>query len=302
MRILRSAVFLLFVIVLLNGCSSRKKLLHLGLISPSTNHLPVLVALEEGLLTEENMKIHWFTSGWEVNEALVSGRIDLAIMPFTYAWQGVAENKRVRIISFLERESDGIIARKEISTIEELEGLKIGVLRASTLDIFLHLAIDIYGFSPEIVYFRTPTEMAVALNSGFVDALSFYVPAIFQFDERFHPIFWYSDIFPEHPCCDLIALEESLIGKKEAVQSFLAAMQESCQILATDREKGISLIVTHFGYDRDIARKTLRQQKFITGKEEEGKRFQELTIRKMQELGYIRKAPLSSEVYHDIPE
>lgn len=293
-------ILLILSVIFFISCSAKDDLLQVGLIAPSTNHLPLLAALEEDILSADEFRIHWFASGWEVNEALINGRIDLSIMPFTYAWQGISEGKDVRILSFLERESDGIIARKEIRNLHDLTGRKVGVLRASTLDVFFRLIMDMYDLHPEIIYFRTPTEMATALTSGHVDALSFYVPAIFQFSEDFHTLMWYSEIFPQHPCCDLVVFEKSLREKREQIKKFVAAMQESCYILSGEPDKGAELIVKHFHYDRETAKETLLQQKFITGLDEEGIEFQQKVIGKMFEMGYIRRIVPVDEVYYDI--
>lgn len=301
-RIIIHLFLLPILLLLLTNCVDRKEILYIGLIAPSTNHLPLLIAGEEDLMNNDRMKIHHFTSGWEANEALINGRIDVAIMPFTYAWQGVSENRGIRIISFLERESDGIIARAEINSLEELDGKRVGVLRASTLDIFFHMVIDEYGIEPDIVYFRTPTEMATALTSKHVDALSFYVPSIFQFDERFKVIFWYSELYPEHPCCDIIANEKSLSTKGDLVSGFMEIISEGARIIDTERDRGVKAIEKNFGYDLEIAAKTLEQQKFIYGLEIEGVLFQQEVAAKMLELGYMRKMVEPGEVYYDIFE
>ena len=296
------AVMILWLIITFGGCNVRDERLQVGIIAPSTNHLPLLIALKEGLLSEPDLQIHRFASGWEANEALINGRIDLAIVPFTYAWQARSERKGVKIISFLERESDGIIVRREITTLEELHGKRVGLLRASTLDIFFHLLVDELEIKPEIIYFRTPTEMAAALTSGSVDALSFYVPPIFQFDERFQPLLWYSDYFPEHPCCDVMVFEKSLGSKRSQVESFLLAMEKSSEILQNDPEKGIVITMEHFGYNRQVAEMTLQHQKFITGLDEAGLLFQQKVAKKMAEMGYLRGEVDPAEVFYDIFE
>jgi len=290
------------VIIIMAGCNRSRDRIDIGIIAPSTNHLPLLVALENGLISNDEVKIHRFLSGWETNEALIGGRIDLAIMPFTYAWQAISEGKELKILSFLERESDGIISRKEIEHIEDLEGKRIGVLRASTLDIFLFLVIDELKIEPEVIYFRTPTEMSVALNNGYVDALSFYVPPIFEFDDRFHILFWYSQLFPEHPCCDIIVNENSLETNAKQIDRLLKAILEGCEMLNNEPEQGVSIIVEQFGYDAITARKSLTQQKFIGGLEKEGQLFQERATTKMTELGYLRKRVDKEKVYYDNSE
>ena len=91
--------------------------------------------------------------------------------------------------NFLSFPLNGIITKKEIQSIQELDGKKIGVLRASTLDIFCEMFAEKYNISLEQIYFRTPVEMATALQRGEVDALSYYVPSIFRFNEDFHIFF-----------------------------------------------------------------------------------------------------------------
>ena len=282
------------------GCTKDTSKLRLGLIAPSTDHLPVGYALEKGFLSHDLVKIHYFTSGWEVNEALITGRIDIAIMPFTYGWQAVAEGKEVKIISFFERESDGIIARKGIDNIRQLDGLRLGTLRASTLDVFAHMVAEDFNINPEIVYFRTPTEMAIALKRGYVDALSFYVPAIFNFTDDMTIIFWYSEYYPKHPCCDLIASDEAIENKEDQIRELLKVLEESCYHLSKSMSESIKHIERSYKLSLEVAESTLKHTKFIMGFDEEGVAFQQQTAKKMYELGYLRRQVAPGEVYYDI--
>ncbi len=290
---------LLITITLLLSCADKDKKLRLGIIAPSTDHFPVGLAFENELLDKDMISIFSFNSGWEVNEAIAAGRLDLAIMPFTYGWQSVSEGKDLKIISFFERESDGIITNKDILSIEELDGKKIGVLRASTLDVFVHLLIDDFNINPDLVYFRTPTEMAMALKSNLVDALSFYVPAIFEFDEDFHVLMWYSELFPEHPCCDLIATQWALDHKSEMIGSFMTGISHSCDLINNHHDIGTNSIQKQYGLSRNKAAKTLQQTKFILGLDTKGIEFQQRVADKMLDLGYLRNKVGSEEVFYD---
>ncbi|RLC49566.1 MAG: hypothetical protein DRZ79_05775, partial [Candidatus Cloacimonadota bacterium] len=210
----RLLLVVIVISLLVTSCSSNNNKLVIGLIKPSLNHLPFDFGLLSGELFKDDYKIKYFPSGWATNEALVAGKIDVAILPFTYIWSDVAAGKEVKIISFLERESDGIIASQKIKNLSDLNGKKIGVLRASTLDIFAEMIAEKKQFNFTPVYFRTPMEMAAALKTGEVDALSFYVPSIFNFDkDKFHIIYWYGEDFSYHPCCDLAANMDAIQNK-----------------------------------------------------------------------------------------
>ena len=278
----------LFLVILLFSCNSKKdEKLFVGLIKPSLNHLPFDIGLEIGTLDHQDFIIKYFSSGWETNEALVSEKIDVAIMPFTYIWTDISRGKKVKIISFFERESDGIICKKNIKNINELNGKKIGVLRASTLDIFAEIFIENNNVKMELVYFRTPMDMASALQVGEVDALSFYVPSIFKFDDNFKIIYWYSDDFPLHPCCDIAATEIALQIKLPLIKKFLAGLQKSISEMEKSPEMAIETACTLFSISRENSIKSLIHTKYLMNLDEEYQAFERKAIDKMIEKNYI---------------
>ncbi|HHE39264.1 MAG TPA: ABC transporter substrate-binding protein [Candidatus Cloacimonetes bacterium] len=291
---------LILILLFLIGCSSNNDKLIIGLIKPSLDHLPFGFGLEIGTLKAEDYKIRYFSSGWETNEALVSEKIDVAIMPFTYTWTDVSQGKKVKIISFMERESDGIITTKEIKNIQDLDGKKIGVLRASTLDIFAEMFLDENNINMDLVYFRTPMDMATALKSGEVDALSYYVPSIFKFDENFHIIHWFSEKFPFHPCCDLSATEKAISDKKKKITKLIQGLEKSVNGINNNPAIAFDFAQISFYLQKEIAKQSLYHTKFVMGLAETGKLFEQKAVNKMIEKGYIVKPVKAEDVYFEI--
>ncbi|MDO9578351.1 MAG: ABC transporter substrate-binding protein [Candidatus Cloacimonadales bacterium] len=290
----------ILVLLILSSCGTNQSgKLRIGIISPSLNHFPLDFAFKFEILKQNDFVVKKFSSGWETNEALVAGKIDLAILPFTYVWSDVAQGRNVKIISFLERESDGIIAKKDIEKISDLDGRKIGVLRASTLDIFAEMLADEHQIKPEFVYFRSPMEMAAALNAGEVDALSFYVPPIFNFNSRFHILHWYSADHPHHPCCDLAATESALANKTEQIRKFLRSLKESCSELVQDPQVAFETIQTSYRISLQTSKNSLYNTKYIMNLEESGRDFEEKAVRKMIEKGYIETNVKPEDVYFE---
>jgi len=279
---------LILLMIFLFSCSSKKEdKLIVGLIKPSLNHLPFDFGLEIGTLNHQDYIIKYFSSGWETNEALVSEKIDVAIMPFTYIWTDISKGKKVKIISFFERESDGIICNKQIKNINELNGKKIGVLRASTLDVFAEMFVEDNNIEMELVYFRTPMDMAAALQVGEVDALSFYVPSIFKFDDNFKIIYWYSDDFPLHPCCDIAATEIALQTKLSLIKKFLTGLRKSISEMEKTPETAIKTACTFFSLSPENSIKSLKHTKYLINLDEEYQAFERKAIDKMIEKNYI---------------
>jgi len=295
-------ILIIICCVILAACGNQQSdKLVIGLIKPSMNHLPVQYALDTNPEELNNYQIQYFHSGWETNEALVAGRIDLAIMPFTYAWMDVSQDKQVKIISFLERESDGIIASSEYANRENLTGSKMGVLKNSTLEIIPEMVFEKQGLSmPEMVPFRTPMDMAAALQSGEVDAISYYVPSIFNLAERFQIVDWYSNTFPAHPCCDLVASEKALKSKRNQVNAFMKMLENSIRQMEGDPQNTSKIAQNSFGLSEQITSQSLAHTKYMLGLEASGKDFEAQAAELMLSKGYLARKTTSNEIYHQI--
>lgn len=297
---MKKMIFLISLFLFLIGCKNKvEDKLVIGIISPSLNHLPLTFALDQNLLSSEEIKLIKFSSGWEANEALISGSVDVAILPFTYIWRDIANDKKVKIISFLERESDGLIGRN-INSPADLEGKKIGVLKASTLDILAEIFLQHYNITAELVYFRNPMEMSAALRANQVDALSFYVPIIYQFPQEFHIFHWFSDDDPAHPCCDIASSETALKNKKQKIRRLLKALEESCLLIESQPQTVIDFIQKQYNISPNLALKSLEHTRFEMGLQEEGKRFEEKVSAKMIEMGYQSVNLTAEGVYFEI--
>ncbi len=299
---MRKYLILIVITILFLGCSKKEdNRLIVGIIQPSLNHLPFNFGLESGALIKHDYAIKTFSSGWETNEALIAGKIDVAILPFTYIWNDVSKGKKVKIISFLERESDGIITSKELKEISELDGKRIGVLRASTLDLFAELFKEKMNISLETVYFRTPMDMASALRKGEVDALSFYVPPILKFDEKkFHIIHWYSELFPLHTCCDIAATEQALNKKSGQIRKFLKGMEQAVDEMNNNPHVSYEAAREFYDLYYHIAKQSMHHTKFVMGLAEKDKLFERRVFEIMVQKGYAENDISMEKVYQQI--
>ena len=289
--------FWFLIIILLMGCGKESGKLRLGLIKPSLDHLPVDYAIDQQLLHSEDIEIVYFNSGWETNEALITNNIDVAILPFTYIITDVACGEEVKIVSFLERESDGIISRSDIKKVEDLDNKKIGVLKASTLDILAEDVLQKNKLNSELVYLRTPMDLAASLKSGEVDALSFYSPSILKFDNQFNVIHWYANDFPNHPCCDIAATTSALNNKSKQLNSFLKSMEQSCELINSDIAQSASFAAEHFGLDYEVAKSSLKHTPFMMDLAQDQQKFELEMGKIMLDKGYIEKIPTAEELY-----
>lgn len=290
---LQSSIFALhsLLILLLLTCRPTAPTLEVGIIAPAFNHLPLL-------LSEQQLKLHRFSSGWELGEALIAGRLDAAIIPFTYVVSAAAQGSPVRILSCLEHEDDGIIARPGIDRVEDLAGRRIGCLKASTIELLLRRTLRDRGITAELVYFASPLEMYAALERGDVDALSSYVPGIFKAEGRAGRIIhWYSTDWPMHPCCDIAVHTGRVRNKAPAVTRFLAGLRAGCDVIARDTVRAVNTAAQTWNLTDDVALQSLRHTPFRVSLTRAEQEFELDIANLMLELDYIERRITAGELY-----
>jgi len=287
------------ILVIMSACKdkSNSPQLRVGIIKPSINHLPLSLALEKGYLNRNMFRLVTFTSGWEVQEAITAGRIDLAIMPFTYAWTSVAKGYKLKIISCLERETDGILSKNRYVDVKELQSKKIGLLRASTLEVLMQDSAKKRGFDYQPVYFRTPTEMIAALQTDEVDAIVCYVPLIQKMGSDYHVLHWFSETYPSHPCCDFVATAQVASTRDKELKLILNSLSKTVSELANPNEEIYALLLSQYGLDRKQASEALQHTVFDVSLIESDKRFEQQMMEFFIDNSYIKKLPSLADVY-----
>lgn len=286
--------------MLLSCTGDNENKIVIGIIRPSLNHLPFDFGLAAKFLDRNDYIIKKFNSGWETNEALIAGKLDLAILPFTYIWLDVSKGKEVKIISFFERESDGIIARPGITTLAQLEGKKLGVLRGSTLDIFAEILLEDKKLNMEIIYFRTPMDMAAALKAKEVDALSYYVPSIFKFPGDYNIVYWYGDDHPLHPCCDIAVTDKALESKYNSLKNFMTGIKTATNELNNSPDTAFKAVEEFYSLYPPYSKYSLYQTKYILALDDTMKNFEYRSFNKMIEKGYVDKMVKLENVYYNL--
>jgi ABC-type nitrate/sulfonate/bicarbonate transport system substrate-binding protein len=288
----------IFILILLS-CTRDQITLKIGIIAPAFNYLPLKIAEEKEYLKELEYELIRFNSGWELGEALIANKVDVAIIPFTYCLQAQAKGIKIQIISCLEHEDDGIIVRKGIENLSDLKGKSIGCLKASTLELLLQRFLEEKSITgTKIVYFTSPMEMWAALEKGEVDALSYYVPGIIKADNKIGKIIhWYGADWKMHPCCD-IAGEEGLIKKKNSqIKELLDAITMGIKVIEQDTAYAISIAKKSYGLDEDIALESIRKTPFRLSLTQDEMNFHADIADRMFKKGYLN-IPINSELLY----
>ncbi len=293
-------MLLIFVLVLVS-CQKPGDKLVIGIIKPSIDHLPLSYGIANGTIDRARYELISFSSGWELQEAIIAGRTDIAIMPFTYAWNAASKGYPIRTVSFFERETDGIVTSAAITKTSDLDGRKIGILRASTLDILMQDFARMNNIDYEAISFRTPNEMIAALTSGVVDAIVVYVPLIQKLDDKYHVIHWFGSSYPAHPCCDISVNTRQLTASKTVLlQGLISKLDEIILKVNALDSNVMDFVCKSYGLTLDQAYAALEHTVFATGLDENSKAFQRDMIEHAIRSGYQSHSLTDEQIYLDI--
>ncbi len=236
------AVTILLTVTLLLGCGRSAGPVQIG-VRTANDHVPFYIADREALYSDAGIEVdvHLVPSNTEIIEALQRGDFQMGAVPVTTAIAAIDRGARLRIVAMTGRGSDGLLVRKDsgITAWEELRGRQIATIRASILDVLLRQALQQHGLDPEndvqLIYFQKLPDMISALKTGQVDATSntepFMTDAVRQ--GWGHILGYYTEQWPDHPCCVVLAREEFLREHAQDVERIL-----SCHVQAVERANG----------------------------------------------------------------
>lgn len=293
----------LICLMLLSGCSRSSEILRIGIIKPSIDHLPLSYAMKMGKLNPKQIQAVYFSSGWEVQEALVSGKVDVAIVPFTYAWNAASKGYPLRIVSFFERETDAILVPHTHEETTLAPNSKIGLLKASTLDILFYDWAMNRNLPYESVFFRTPNELVEAGKTGAVNAIVAYVPIIQKTSQDYKVLDWFANDYPWHPCCDLVVNTSKLSPQsKRLISSMMDVLNDTISEISRPTPELLAFMAESYGLSPAECRTALKHTVFSMGLDEKGKSFERNMISHALDMGYQDRQLEDDEIYLELGE
>ncbi len=182
MPILR-AVLILTVALFFSACEQQsREILKVG-ISPWPGYEPLALASEKGFFQDTPVRIIRFATPTESYRALRDGIIDVAAFTadevFHYA--EVRDKPRIFLILDISNGADAIVAKKEIKTIDDLKGKRLGVEGSALGDYVIQRALDFSkdGLEASQIQFK-PVEINIqekAFLNDEIDAAVTYEPS-----------------------------------------------------------------------------------------------------------------------------
>jgi len=241
-------------------------------VRTANDHSPFYIADKLGYYADEGVEaeVRLVPSNTEIVEAIQRGDLQIGAAPVTTAIAAIAGGAEIKIVAMTGRGSDGLLVRSDsgINGIEDLRAKKIATIRGSILDVPLRQALDQAGMDPDrdvtLVYFSQLGDMIQALKTGQVDASSNTEPFMTDAErqEWGKILFYYTDSWPDHPCCVVFARQDLIDRRPEALRKVLRAHVRAVEYANTHRRETAEIIVEYLGaFDADLVEASLAPDK-----------------------------------------
>lgn len=246
-----------------NQTGPREKITFAYTISP--NVALVHIAFAKGFFAEEGLDAipqpHAF--GKLTLDAVNEGKADFATpgdTPFVFS---VMNGKKVTTLAVIEtsNRNQAIIARRDrgIARPSDLLGKKIGFTPGTTSDFFLYAFLLYHGMDAKQVrrVAMNPGDMAEALDTGKVDAVSAWNPVLRQLKKKFGSrgvIFFGESIYTEAFC--VAAMQEYVKKNPEVVKNVVRALIKAETFVKRHPEDSRRLVAEFTKTDKAIIEDT----------------------------------------------
>lgn len=256
-----------FLIIFAGGCQQKQEA-HKGprekiTVAHFTGPTAALVhiAFMKGYFAEEGLDAilqpHAF--GKLALNSVMEGKADIATTgdtPFVFA---VMNGKEITALASIQtaNKNTAIVGRQDrgITKPSDLKGKKIGVTLGTTADFFLDsfLIFNMIDRNEVTLVGMTPAEMAAALESGKVDAVSTFNPTVYQLAKGLgsRGIVFYGELIYTESVC-LAASQEYVKKNPEAIKKFLRALVRADMFVMQHDKEARSLEAEFLKMDKTV--------------------------------------------------
>lgn len=201
--------------------------------STASNAMLMYVALAKDYFKEEGLSAtlqpHAF--GKPALQSVIDGNADIATAGDTPIVFAVMNGKKITTVAMIQtsNKNEAIVARQDrgIAGPSDLKGKKIGLTTGTTGDFFADSFLIAHGIDRTQVKFidLKPSEMAAALDSGKVDAVSTWNPTLIQLKKKLgsNGIIFYGESLHTEIFC-VAAMQDYVKKNPEAIKKLLRAL------------------------------------------------------------------------------
>ena len=251
------------------GSDPVSRVVRVGFLRNDLHQLAFYVAKEKGFFKEQGLDIREggaFSAGPEEMSSFSAGDLDIGYVGtapcLTFAGQRMAD---VRIVAQANTRGTSLLVRPGLDAkeITDLEGRTIAVPGLSTVqDFLLHRALEKAGMESTQVRKTVlkPPEMLPALAGAQVDAAVVWepYPSMAGVQGAGRTLLSSQKIWPDHPCCMVVADSAFVEKNPDAVRRFVAAHVKATRYIRDNRLEAADMAHLFTGQPTNVARAALK--------------------------------------------
>lgn len=302
--------------MLLFGCGKQNKSapLRVGFQQGGSSTLP-MIAREEKFFEKNGVKTDFvlFTNSSDGLNALNAGKLDVGVSfgtggPLTFASKGA----KFVIIGGNLSGGHPILVKQEnaagIRSIRDFKGRTVATPRVFTSDVVFRAALANAGLDPHkdlnIIEFKRPTDVLEAVKSGKVDIGVGATNIIGQAKQAglAFPL-WSNDLWPNHPCCRIVATENAVRERRPELVKLLKALLLAEKKFSEAPESGVLANIHQQKFSEKLAR-ALVLEPHIRLSADPNRKGVEAMWKHIRAIGYAKgeldfSRTIDTTLYHD---
>jgi NitT/TauT family transport system substrate-binding protein len=272
---------------------------------PSDHDSALFVADAKGMFEKEGLNVEMvpFRSGTEMTVAANRGLIDVGYCGIAPVLRGIDQGFDLKVVSPVNLEGSGIIVKNDtIKSVADLEGKKVATPpNISIQDILLIYLMHKNNYSDNS-FCNTDVEVPLmdeSMEAGSVDAFIAWEPYVSQsYMSQEGSLFMYSsDIWPNHPCCVVIANQKFINKNPLMLRKFLKVHQQATSYVQSNKNETTIILSKKLGVNESIESSSLMHVKLISTPDNKFKKNVNKLVEFMHSLGYLKNNLTDDEIF-----
>ena len=200
-----------------------------------------------------DLEVKNFDKGADRNAALLSGELQAASMGAHYALMLAEQGAPITVVMAqdVSLAADGIVARGDVKSVEDLKGKQVAYEEGQTPDIMIHTALADHGMTIDDIE-KIPMSASEA-GAGFVservDVAVTYEPYLSEAKNAGGTVIYDAGEHPGLISDVLVIRNDYLESDPEAVTSLIKTFQSSYDYYGSNEEEGRQIIAEAVGSD-----------------------------------------------------
>lgn len=265
------AFSVIFLIIL--GCSKDETPFRVG-FNTWVGYGPFYIAQEKGYFNEVGLKVELerIEGTGERRAAIIAGRLDAMGSTVDDLLVGSDQGVKARCILLVDESAgaDGIVANKEINTVNSLKGKRVAVQPGFVNHFFLLYILDKHSIDPKEISIvpMEPDKAGIAFINGEVDAAVTWEPYLTKARERQNAHVLVDTNSEKHIIVDIFAVSEKALNERQDdVKKFIAAYFKALDFYLKHPDEGTVIISQKMGLNISETNDMLSGVHFITKEE-----------------------------------